>query len=158
MENETEVRGSIVKGFIFSIVGAVIGVAIWLVVIWFVRGGTGGAIGGAFSAVTGMLIGGGYRLGAKRAGFLGVIVGLILAVVSAFIVVYQGAAIILYREGLADSISEGSHLVNDLMATNSTFNSAIMTDLVICVVITLVMTMLSLRSSKNNKKETETTE
>ena len=157
MENETAVRGSIIKGILFSLGGAVIGVTIWLIVIWIIRGGTGGGVGGGLAAVTGMLIGGGYRLGAKRAG-LGYLIAPIFAIISAVVVVHFGAAIILYREGLATSISDGIDVLFDLSATNTTFSNALMTDLMICVVATVVITIFSLRSGNNSKKTTKNNE
>lgn len=153
MEHETAVQGSAIKGILFSLGGAVIGVAIWLIVIWLIRGGTGGGVGGGLAAVTGMFIGGGYRLGAKRAGVLGFIIAPIFAIISAVIVVFQGSAMILYREGIGTSVSDALDILFDLSATNRSVNTALMTDLLICVLATVIITIFSLRSGRNNKKD-----
>ena len=158
MQSETTGQGSILKGILFSIIGAVVGVLIWLGVIWIFRGGTGGFIGGGFSAITGMLIGGGYKLGAKRAGFLGVIIGLILAVVAVFIAIYQGVAISLYREGLVESLYYARYMRSDHMTNNPAFASVVTRELFIAGIITIVMTMMSLRSDKSDKKADTTNE
>ena len=157
MENETR-NGNIIKGILFSLGGAVIGVAIWLIAIWLIRnGGVGGGVGGLFASITGMFIGGGYRLGSKRVEVFGYIIAPVFAIISAIAVTYLGNAIILYRGmNVGTSVSNALNLMLGPVGANAEYmfqlsavNDAIILDLIISVVITVVITIFSLgRGSK----------
>ena len=151
MENEKTVEFNTGKGILFALAGMIIGFAIWLAVIALFGIGTGGAIGGVFAAVLGMLVAGGYRKGSGKPGAVGIIIVVLLTFVAAAAAITLGVAFQIYREGMGDSVFEALEILFDLLGTNRQLTTAFLQDFIISTGASVVMAIVSLVGTGKKK-------
>jgi len=150
---------NIIKGILLALCGAILGAGLWLVVIFIIGGGTGGAIGGVFASVIGMLIAGAYKKGSGRAGFIGFLVVVIFVVASVFTAITIGTATILYRGGMGNNFVESLDVLLELLDVDSNLQAAFAQDFIISVGIALVLGLITLFGGNKKKgKEDEAIE
>ena len=132
--------------------GAALGAVLWLVVIFIIGGGTGGAIGGVFASIIGMLVAGAYKKGSGKAGFVGFIVVVIFILVSVATAITLGTASILYRSGMGYNLLNSLDVLLDLLEVDNNIISAFTQDLLITMGIALILGLITLFGG--NKKKT----
>ena len=148
MTNESKTEGSIILGILLALGGALVGTGLWLAVIAIVNGGTGGAIGGAIAAVIGMLVAGGYRKGSGRSGFIGFLTVIVFVLASVITAVTLGTSIIIFREGLGNTLLDSFDILLDLLETDTNLAGAFAQDLLITAGIAIVLGLTSLFGGK----------
>jgi len=136
------------KGILFALIGMAVGFGIWLAVIAFFGVGTGGAVGGAFAAVLGMLVAGGYKKGSEAVGAIGYIIVILITLAGAIGALLFGTTIYVYNEGVGSSL--GNAL--EMMLDNRTMRFALIQDGLISGAISVAMAIMTLVGNKKDKK------
>ena len=99
------------KGVIVALVAAIAACGGWLLIIRLLGAGLGGAVGGILAAGCGMLIAGGYKMGAGKPGGIGILVAAAFSFVAASIATYIGTGIVLYQAGIGDGTFDALYLL-----------------------------------------------
>ena len=151
MENKTIIKFNTGKGIILALVGMIAGLALWLVLIALLGAGTGGAVGGVFAAVLGMLSAAGYRKGPGKPGIVGIIPVALLALIGTAAAITLGTAILIYQEGIGQNVFDSWGILFDLLGVDNRVTSAFLQDLIITAAISVVMAVVSMVGGKKKK-------